>query len=269
MADIGLALREAREQQRISLRQVENDTNIRIHYLVSLEEDVYEELPGRVYAIGFLRSYAKYLGLDAESLVEELKREWRDDAITEPAPVPTAKRRDYSGKPKNLSIRLAGYSLAAVAFAALVFVAVTLSGEDSPVPPDRPISVGEQVPVSTPGSNGNQGNGAGLVTPEQEHPENTQSSPGTETAVPAEEFSDGVVVTLQVRQDRSWMAVTQDGVPKFQGSLKAGETISFRGKEKVFVHVGNAGVVEVILNGKNIGPMGDLNQVVKKEFVRS
>ncbi|MDN5347732.1 MAG: hypothetical protein PWP65_1296, partial [Clostridia bacterium] len=73
MGGIGEQLRRARQEKGLTLHEVEEATKIRLKYLNALEEEAFDELPGRVYAIGFLRNYARYLGLDAEELVRQLK----------------------------------------------------------------------------------------------------------------------------------------------------------------------------------------------------
>src|SRR5579864_7978814 len=65
---VGAELRAARENRDLSLAQVEKQTRIRIHYLAALEADEYAELPSAVQARGFLRNYARFLGLDADNL---------------------------------------------------------------------------------------------------------------------------------------------------------------------------------------------------------
>jgi len=62
-------LRQAREAKGMELKEVEETIKIRSKYLQALEEEDYCTLPGGVYTIGFLRSYARFLDLDVESLV--------------------------------------------------------------------------------------------------------------------------------------------------------------------------------------------------------
>ncbi|HWI54257.1 MAG TPA: helix-turn-helix domain-containing protein, partial [Desulfobacteria bacterium] len=64
MQSIGESLKNAREQKGISLEQAEDDTKIRKRYLQALEDGEYSIIPGSVYAKGFLRNYANYLGLN-------------------------------------------------------------------------------------------------------------------------------------------------------------------------------------------------------------
>jgi hypothetical protein len=66
-------LRIAREARGVDLFRVERDTKIRVKYLKAMELGQFSELPGAVYARGFLRNYASYLGLDPD----EAENEWR------------------------------------------------------------------------------------------------------------------------------------------------------------------------------------------------
>ncbi len=69
---IGRILEQAREERGLSLHQVEQATKIRARYLKELELENFDVLPA-VYVQGSLRTYADYLGLDSEALVQELK----------------------------------------------------------------------------------------------------------------------------------------------------------------------------------------------------
>jgi len=69
--EIGSSLREARERQKLELSEIERETRIRSRYLQALEEDRFDRLPAPAYAKGFLRTYADYLGLDAQRFVDE------------------------------------------------------------------------------------------------------------------------------------------------------------------------------------------------------
>jgi len=71
MFEIGSSLREARMRRGLELSDVERDTRIRTRYLTALEEERFNVLPGPAYAKGFLRTYADFLGLDAQQFVDE------------------------------------------------------------------------------------------------------------------------------------------------------------------------------------------------------
>ena len=72
-ASIGQQLRKAREERGAELSEAERATKIRLKFLQAMEEDRWDELPGPPYNRGFLSSYAGFLGLDAQAVVEEYK----------------------------------------------------------------------------------------------------------------------------------------------------------------------------------------------------
>jgi cytoskeleton protein RodZ len=72
MANIGTTLREERIRLGLGIDQVEADTKIRAKYLMALEDERFDALPGTAYARAFLRDYAEQLGLDPQALVDRL-----------------------------------------------------------------------------------------------------------------------------------------------------------------------------------------------------
>lgn len=83
---IGQDLRAARLRRGDDLATASKALKIRKDHLEALEEDRLDSLPGRTYAIGFVRSYSEYLGLDAVEAVERFKAEiaGRDEAPKQP-----------------------------------------------------------------------------------------------------------------------------------------------------------------------------------------
>jgi cytoskeleton protein RodZ len=69
MESIGEKLRLAREQHTYTLEQVARDTHVSRRFLQALEDEDFSVFPGETYAMGFLRTYAEYLGLDADELI--------------------------------------------------------------------------------------------------------------------------------------------------------------------------------------------------------
>ena len=91
LESVGQDLRKARETRGEDLDHISRLLKIRRDYLALLEEDAADSLPGRAYAIGFVRSYATYLGLSGDEFVERLKAEIagrgdREVQVSEPAP---------------------------------------------------------------------------------------------------------------------------------------------------------------------------------------
>lgn len=89
---LGEMLRSAREARGLDRSRIERDTRIRERYLSALERGAYDELPGEVYARGFLRSYAKYLGLDPDAMLALYRLETR----TSPAGTAVSRGRPRS-----------------------------------------------------------------------------------------------------------------------------------------------------------------------------
>jgi helix-turn-helix protein len=72
-------LSAARERKGVDVHRAERDTKIRARYLQALERGDYRALPGTVYTRGFLRSYAAYLGLDPDTVIDQWHGEDRED----------------------------------------------------------------------------------------------------------------------------------------------------------------------------------------------
>lgn len=108
MSEIGEILKKAREKKGITIQQAEEETKIRTKYLLALEEENYDQIPGKVYVRGFLNNYASYLGLNSQELLESLKQVLPRESEIKPlshASKPTSKtkyRKRYRFKPKNL-----------------------------------------------------------------------------------------------------------------------------------------------------------------------
>jgi transcriptional regulator with XRE-family HTH domain len=95
--EIGSSLRQARQRGGLELSDVERETRIRSRYLRALEEDRFDLIPGRAYAKGFLRTYADFLGLDADRFVEELAARLPDEhEEARLTPTPAGRRRRIS-----------------------------------------------------------------------------------------------------------------------------------------------------------------------------
>jgi cytoskeleton protein RodZ len=74
MASLGEQLRNARESMNISLDDASNAVKISKRYLKALEEGNYSEFPAQTYIKGFLFNYAKYLGLDTKTVLEQYSK---------------------------------------------------------------------------------------------------------------------------------------------------------------------------------------------------
>src|SRR6185437_860150 len=112
---IGQLLRETREGHGSDLNRVATALRIRAAYLEAIEEGRYDQLPGAVYALGFVRAYATHLALDGEEAVRRFKLEAEgfegQRGLT--FPVPLAERSVPGGTMLLVAVILAicGYGL--------------------------------------------------------------------------------------------------------------------------------------------------------------
>jgi cytoskeletal protein RodZ len=72
MGDVGAKLRGERERLGIGIDQIEAETHIRAKFLLALEEERFDVLPGPAYVRAFVRDYAEQLGLDHQELMADL-----------------------------------------------------------------------------------------------------------------------------------------------------------------------------------------------------
>ena len=98
----------------------------------------------------------------------------------------------------------------------------------------------------------------------------TRTSAPTRTSVPTHtptpRVSAGVEVELRI-VEYSWLRVVVDGEEVFVGSLEAGTTRTFSGRESIALRCGNAGGVEATVNGEPLGLLGERGQVVDVEWL--
>lgn len=85
MQQIARQLKEAREEQGITLEMLHQRTKIRIRYLQAIETGAFHLVPGQVYLKGFIRSYARVVGVDAEPLLKEYDQTSGESAAPERA----------------------------------------------------------------------------------------------------------------------------------------------------------------------------------------
>ncbi|MEG6521730.1 helix-turn-helix domain-containing protein [Desulfotomaculum sp. 1211_IL3151] len=240
---IGEALRNARNEKGYSLKYLEEATKIRAKYLEALENENFDILPGPVYAKAFLRTYAKYLELDTEEIMAEYnglsKNNDTQPQAEETKPFDPEATTSIAKKWKYLVAGLAIVSLFA-------FNSLYNNGQNQDNKPEIPKNTAQEQP-NTQGPS----------------PENL-NTPGQATN---NEKDQGVRVVLKVNDEQqSWMQVEADGNTVFSGLVGPGEMKDFKAKQKIYLHVGNAGAVEVNVNGKNLGRLGENGKVVKIPF---
>lgn len=71
LRSLGILFKDKREEMHLSLKEVENATSIRMMYLQAIEEGKVENYLSAVYALGFIKQYANFLGLDSDKIIKE------------------------------------------------------------------------------------------------------------------------------------------------------------------------------------------------------
>jgi hypothetical protein len=112
----GATLRRAREALRLDLAHVAADTRIPLRHLEAIEQDNFESLPSRAYAIGFSRTFAKAVGLDPAEITDAVRAELADGSMRRAAPSASMEPGDPA--------RLPSAGLAWAAAAAVLVLAV-------------------------------------------------------------------------------------------------------------------------------------------------
>lgn len=90
MESIGRYLKTEREVRQISLEELAQTTRIPLRHLTSLEDDRLEKLPGDVFVRGFLKSYAKAIGITIDEVLRRYEEQSRSSALpsSEPSSAP-------------------------------------------------------------------------------------------------------------------------------------------------------------------------------------
>ncbi len=232
------------------MSEVSEQLRIRAVYLAAIEEENWGAIGAPVYARGFLRTYARFLGLDPEEAVGAF------NASSGSAPVPSyvaAKPADDAptevvGRRPGLSPVIWIASLIAVVLVAyVVYNAMTL--RQAGAPPDQLVAVASASPGALPSNS--PGPGA------------TDIASGGPSASP----SPGGPNTLELHfSAASWLRVSVDGGASIEGTFPAGTVKTFHGKVAI-VRVGNAAGVEAFVDGKSVGVLGKAGDVVDRTFV--
>ncbi|HEV3494963.1 MAG TPA: RodZ domain-containing protein [Actinomycetes bacterium] len=228
---IGEALRSAREAQGKSLHDAAAATRIRSSYLEALEEERFGELGGSVYAKGFLRSYAGYLGVDPAPLLEAYRAQETPDApVFEHAPQVIGGIRSGRRGPSWLAVAIVCVSIILLA---------SLWGLLRPAPEE---GGAQPAFVTTPART--SGGGAAATSPDQ--PAKATPPAGARPA------ARDVRVTLRYA-GASWTRVTADGRVAFEGTPGPGERRTFRARRSLVVALGYPAGVRLTVNGKDLG----------------
>ena len=266
---VGQDLRAARLRRGDDLATASKVLKIRKDHLEALEEDRFEALPGRTYAVGFVRSYADYLGLDAVQSVERFKAEiaGRSDADHIPQ-VQVIDEDDNRRLPQGWKIVAAVVALLML-YGVYYLVTSASSMFSQPATPPVPTQVAPKpslarvVPHTAPPP---------VTAPAAPVPSDLSQSATTTAAAPTAPLPVGVVygqqnlnarVVLRAHQATRILIQGQGGIVYFNRALNPGDTYQVPNKVGVTLTTTNAGAVEVELDGQSMGYAGQGSAVAE------
>lgn len=216
---IGNIFKEHREKLGLDLKEVAQTLKIRHEYLKALEGDSFGKLPADVYTRGYIREYAKFLGIDPEPLLKAYVKQR----------APTDQNKDVQPKspqPKkgfNHPLTLLIVSILVIFTASLLaYYKRTSQGE------------GENSKTS--------------------YPDKNASSPAT----PDKKYSLRITAV-----ERTWLRIELTGKKPEEVLLEPGDSKEWTSKDGFDIKIGNAGGVNAILDGKDMGKLGKRGQVLK------
>ena len=258
---IGDTLREAREARDLTVENVSDELMIRRFYLEALEQGNFKDLPERVYATGFVRSYAQFVGLDPEAASEQFKRDAYGSRVanyrvelTMPEPV------IQTVMPSRTAM------LSAVAAIILIAVGIFFATRGNmPAPasiPEAPAAadIPEAAPLP-PAAEESAFTGAMPAPSETATPAPTvvtEAVPAAETATPAPVEAGIFLEALQ----SSWLEVKDaKGTILFTNILKQGQKLPIPDQPGITVTTGNAGGLRLVVNGQPQAALGAANEV--------
>jgi cytoskeleton protein RodZ len=264
LESVGQDLRKAREKRGEELEHISRLLKIRRDYLALLEEGAADSLPGRAYAIGFVRSYAAYLGLDGNEYVERLKAEIAgrgENREPQPSAAPPMEWKWLQGQ-----WILAGLLAIALLYAGYyLIVSATRVTEQPvlPVPARLAAEAGLPPTASTPAGVGQ----APATTPPPaaaRAPTPTASAPAAQAAVPA--LPPGQTygtqntnsrITLRVHRPLQVTVAGANNRVFINRTLQAGDRYIVPNVAGLRLSAPDSGAVELIVDGTSVGFAGD------------
>lgn len=253
---IGRALQQARVAAGLTVEEVSASTRVRVPIVQAIEEDDFSRCGGDVYARGHVRTLARAVGLDPAPLIEQY------DAQHGGRPSPTPAAPLFEAERIRPEPRRPNWTAAMVAaiVAVVGFVGFTMfNGTD----PGTGGAVAEgPAPATKAGTTAPAPARTKPVKPAETKPVPSESAIA---AVPA----DKVTVKLTAVGDKSWIsAKAHDGKLLFDGLLLAGESKTFQDDERIDLILGNAGPIELYVNGKKIEDTFESGQVQRLTYTK-
>jgi cytoskeletal protein RodZ len=297
MESVGEFFRQVRETKGLTLDEVASKTRIHPDFLRALEEANFAKLPDQVFAKGFVRSYARSLGLDEEDAMRRFE-ESAGAFYSKQTELERLRVQQVADEQRRKANRKVVIAAVAVAILGLILLltreqSTVSTKRAAPPPPDRPVVAPPQTLPPPAGLNPTEAPPpAGRPAEKSESQpggigsESRQAAPGGLPALPGGESAPAQIphtaaeplaglategdvarkskLTLDLEaEELTWVVVQSDGASPHEALLRPGERVRWTASDRFTLTLGNAGGVRVELNGKPQGPFGPKGKVAR------
>lgn len=286
MESFGARLKREREQQGMELEGVAATTKISIRMLQALEEERFSQLPGGIFNKGFVRAYARHLGLDEEQAIADYlvaaggpTPSKEPEAVLADLAARAVEIRPESGPRRSGDIPWGKLSVLLLVVAAAFALWSARSRESRSSEEVARSDSRDAASAPSPGLDPSQANtppvgGPASTEPARSGASSEQTSPATGGTAPPRAVDQAQApaldagsfqVQIQVRQD-SWLAITGDGKPVLHDLVPAGSEKAVSAHQEIVVKAGNIAGLGFFFNGKPVAVRGRPDQVKTIRF---
>ncbi|KUL53663.1 hypothetical protein ADL22_03575 [Streptomyces sp. NRRL F-4489] len=247
---LGRVLQQARIAAGLTVEEVSTATRVRIPLVHAIEQDDFSRCGGDVYARGHLRALARAVSLDPGPLVARYDAEHGGRPTpTVAAPLFEAERIRSEPRRPNWTAAMVAAIVVVVGFAGFTFFSSGAKHQGSPVAADT-AKADKPAPART-------------IHPRAPQPPRPAPSDSAIAGLP----KDKVTIKVTAKDGQSWISA-KDGSGKLlqDGLLKQGESKTFTDKKRIDLVVGNAGAVQLYVNGKEVKKVGDEGSVERLSY---
>ncbi len=246
---LGEFLQKAREDAGLSVDELAHIVNLRPGLIKAMESNDFLPCGGDTYARGHIRNIAQITGVNPQELLAMYNAEYSVDSRSIHAQLVDNNAAAIRSENKKLSWKvLVGASLSVVV---LIGVAQFAIGGFDSEPATTSMVTEETEPSQTP------------------TPSLTPSLTPTASASPtttSSTISNKLTLTIAATRGNSNIDVVIGGVSVYKGPLFQGESKTFVGETSISIYLGNAGDLDLTLNGEALAPLGERNQEIRKTF---
>ncbi|MHA8138373.1 helix-turn-helix domain-containing protein [Lactobacillaceae bacterium Scapto_B20] len=267
-ASIGQTLHDARVQKGLTIDDLQNNTKIQKRYLIAIDEDKFDELPGEFYVRAFVKQYADAVGLDGTELLKQFDATLPDtkkpdyvDKVSEDKIASRAAQRKVDDR--HMTIRryvpVAIISVVVVLVILVIWFAAAKSSKNSE---QTNISDSSSVSVSGSSSSSSSSSSAKKQTTKK-----TTKKTNTDNTTIKSESTSGDSSTYKVTtkkanseitittSDRAWVGVNANNTSVYQSTqdAKASHTVKLPDNTtSATINLGNATATKITINGKEV-----------------